>query len=200
MADLNTDDWVDIPSHFEKSISIDPAIALADEDAENAFYDSTAKLALSRMSQNPSPIFTTALSHDGLWSDYMDKLHPSRQQRFNCEKCKRFLRRYGALVQVDDAGCIQPLLWPTGNEDVPSCLHASIRAMYHRISSAPVLDEFKINKDDKLAGLRTQGGWNHFYLDFPDGRTQKQDPVGFAYAPTSVLAAMCSIVCSKTTI
>ena len=193
MSELTTDDWVDVPSGLPDRSRQPESHNPENDKAERSFYTIVADAALARLESNNTPIFTVDLQ-DVLWSDFLNHLDPSLRQQFSCTTCKRFVTRYGGLVQVADDGCAQPLLWPSTDETVPEHLRTSIRALHRKVSSASVLGEFKITAKVKSGGARTCGGYNHFYLDFPDARLYKSEPIGFTSASVGELASMLSRV------
>ncbi|ETI24221.1 hypothetical protein G647_03590 [Cladophialophora carrionii CBS 160.54] len=190
MVDDNADDWVDVKAESrDRKQKPDPS-HLADEKKEYAFYVVTAESALARLNQDASPIFLVDVSQDTLWSTWLDNLDPSLRHEYSCTTCRRFIKRYGGLAQVDSQGAVQPLLWDPTERPGPDHFRASIKAIYDKVSSATVSEEFKVIPRTKSIGTRTSGGYNHFYVDFPEARIRKKEARGFESAPVTVLATM----------
>ncbi|KAJ9604704.1 hypothetical protein H2200_010818 [Cladophialophora chaetospira] len=188
MADINTDDWVDVETpiqHVAQNSSSKPKKSRA----EYSFYASTADAALARLKKDSSPIFTVDLSEDVLWSAWLDNVDPSLKQRFTCSTCRHFIKRYGGLVQIDKNGHAQSLFWQPSKK-IPEDFCAPVQAIHDKVSSASVLGEFKVTPKMKSAGAQVSGGYNHFYFNFPDTRLRKPEPNGFAYASVKDLATM----------
>ncbi|KIW68180.1 hypothetical protein PV04_04141 [Phialophora macrospora] len=190
MADTNMDDWVDVEREPQHGKQKPVASDVEDEKAEYSFYTMTAKSTLARLNKDVSPIFVVDTPQETLWSTWLDTIDPSLRQCYTCTTCRRFMKRYGGLVQVDSDGALKPLLWRPTKQPGPKNFCASIQAIHDKVSSGSVVAELKITPKTRSVGARTSGGYNHFYLDFPEARIRKQEPKGFESASVSVLATM----------
>lgn len=159
---------------------------------EKSFYTALAEAAYIRLQEDTSPIFTPNLPEGAIWKTFLSHLpDDSMRQRFSCNACRHFISNFGGLAQVvEEDGRLKPLLWPASQENVPEGLRASIKAMYQTISSASVLTELKPRAGKKTIGTRISGGYNHFYLTFPDCHLHNDDLNGFAPIAVPGLAAM----------
>jgi hypothetical protein len=190
MADIGTDDWVDITDEPKHSKQEPVPSDVEDEKAEYSFYTVTAKAARARLNKDASPIFIVDVPQDTLWSTWIDAMDPSLRPSYSCTTCRRFMKRYGGLVRVGSNGALKSLLWGPTKRPGPEHLRASIKAIHDKVSSGSVLEELKITPKTRSVGARTSGGYNHFYLDFPESLIRKQEPKGFEYASVGVLATM----------
>jgi len=93
---------------------------------------------------------------DGLWEAYLGGFPDDVRQRYNCNTCRKFIRRYGGMVSVDDQGSVHTALWD-GNTSLE--YHASFQAMKKLVESRKVKGVFATNK--VVLGNPEKGGWSH---------------------------------------
>lgn len=81
---------------------------------------------------------------NNLWRLFIDNIHESIRQRYNCNTCKKFIREWGDLVIIDTNNFIYSLLW--NEEIVPDRFKESVKAMREACENGRVLlNDFYIN-------------------------------------------------------
>lgn len=105
-------------------------------------------------------IYSVPTKH--LMSTYLNAIKDETvRQEQNCHCCSRFMRTYGGMVYMDEQGVKQSLFWELSNE-LPEVYRASVEAVLRAIENTD------INRFSPLQisfGVKSHGGFNHFYAD-----------------------------------
>ncbi len=126
-----------------------------------------ARLAAAR-----GPLFTTdadvpdsappdgprAQRRDALFDLFLDGLDPALRQEYTCSACRRFVRRFGGLVTIDENGRTAPLFWDAA--DGGATFGPALKRMRDRVSAARVTGVFL--SAEPVWGTPEAGGWTHF--------------------------------------
>lgn len=108
------------------------------------------------------PLFTTD-GGESLWRAYLDSFPVEQRQYHNCNACRRFMERFGALVTIDEQGLTTSALWDVEDADA---LHApAVRAMLHVVQRSKVTGVFLAS--DREWGQALTGEWAHFSVTPP---------------------------------
>lgn len=165
----------------------------ADHDAD---YQAFEKLIAERVAAARGPLFTT--DTEGLFDAYLAGIpgetwvvkanlagldspekavqeihqHSGPRQHYNCNCCRRFIERYGALVSINVDGVTYPLLWAEqlGDEQRVPFFVESMRAMTRLVARAKVTGVFvnseatwgtpsNVSVSEKYKGTR----WTHLH-------------------------------------
>ena len=127
-------------------------------DDFDLLYDSVRD-TFARTTAAGGPLFRTDVADD-LFAIYLDALDPGERQVATCFTCRTFLRRYGHLVTVDDAGVQHPVMWfgefdsehRMGRPEARVALAAAVRrAQITGVHLTP----------DTVWGVPVAGGWTH---------------------------------------
>lgn len=110
-----------------------------------------------------TPLFDT--NAEGLWDAYLEAFAPEVRQFHNCNACKHFIQRYGALVTIADDGTTTPLLWDQA-QATPEYAQA-FAEVYRRVRRAKVTGVFL--SSDKVLGHPVTGIWRHMAVELPRG-------------------------------
>ncbi len=74
-------------------------------------YDQFERLVAERVADIDTPLFTTNVNPDALWQAYLDGFPRARRQHYNCHSCRKFIQKYGGLVQLHEFQAIpEPLI------------------------------------------------------------------------------------------
>lgn len=121
---------------------------------------------LERVSSG-APLFTT--DADGLWDAYLSAFAPEVRQFHNCNSCRHFIERYGALVTIAENGSSRPLLWD--QEQAEPEYAQPFEALFQRVRRGKVTGVFL--SSDRVLGHPTTGVWRHFSLELPAARVHR---------------------------
>lgn len=148
-----------MPSHPNRNRAA-AKIAAAIGTARNHDHDYSALLlnvcASFEAAANPThPLFLT--DADGLNELYLDSLPNGERQLYNCHACRDFLRRYGGLAAVGDAGEIVPALWRA--DSVPEFYRPAFAALHARVKRARIVSPFFSTL--RVWGSPVTGEWSH---------------------------------------
>jgi len=105
------------------------------------------------------PLFTTPV--EDLFQTYLDHL-PNNTQHYNCNCCRRFVNRYGGIVQIDNVGRLISPLW--SESGVPSFFRPAVMAMSDRLRQSKINGVFLT--ETKTWGDPVTGNWTHLSLEF----------------------------------
>lgn len=112
------------------------------------------------------PLFVVDLGRSALYEKFIDSLPEELHQQHNCSCCRSFLRRYGNVVGLDDAGN-RYTVWDFIIDNEYSLVPKALAEIVH---SAKIVGEFfpnetvlgvKSNVGNKLGVITT---WDHFYV------------------------------------
>ncbi len=110
-----------------------------------------------------APLFVT--NAENLWQTYLDAIPDPLRQSMNCAACRKFIRRYGSLVTIDDKGRTTPALWPEGAQ--ANFAEAS-RRLRQAVAAAEITGVFLSGA--AVLGKPQTGEWQHFSLSLPSPR------------------------------
>lgn len=107
-----------------------------------------ATLAMrTHFAQCTGPLFYTDVPRELLWSTYLGALSEAQRQHYNCNACRHFIGRYGALVTIAEDGTLRSALWDVdalrehGPAAVPTFTPV-FQALDELVRSAKVRDVF----------------------------------------------------------
>ena len=99
-----------------------------------------------------------------LWPIYLNNIPAESRQHWNCNCCKGFIRRYGAIVTINEDGTLSSPIWNIF-ADVPPELAGSVRAIYEVVCPAKVAGVFASGGPE--LGHHTAGGFRHLAVTLP---------------------------------
>jgi len=108
---------------------------------------------------------------DGLFETFLANLPAEARQHYTCNECRRFIDRFGGLVEIDENGVKHSVMW---NEDVtPKFFKASVRAMKKAVLQSKVVEVFIPQKtqdrpNELLLGQPKTGEWTHLSVTLPE--------------------------------
>lgn len=109
-------------------------------------------------SHGTAPLFQTDAA-DAVWDAYLAAFGDVVERQYhNCSACRHFLRRYGALAVVGEAGVLSSALWGWQG-DAPEAYGAAVAAMARLVERAKITGVF-LSKE-KMLGTRETGPWHH---------------------------------------
>lgn len=99
---------------------------------------------------------------DGLMVLFLDGL-PSERQTHTCHACAHFMRLYGGVVAITEAGEIIPAMW---NPDaVPEFYRPAFQALHNHVKRARVVSRFLTKQT--TWGMPLTGKWSHIAVTPP---------------------------------
>lgn len=105
-------------------------------------------------------LYTTDVDSTALWNAYLQSFQPQERQTYNCSSCRRFIRRYGGLVRIDQNGKTSSL-W---DENIaPDLLKPSVKNMRKLVEKANVNGVFLTSKS--VWGEPITNGWTHLHIN-----------------------------------
>jgi hypothetical protein len=93
-----------------------------------------------------------------LWQAYLDGFMKEQRQSHDCSACRKFIRRYGGLVTLDERGLVESPFWHA--HDAPPEYQRSVEAMRHQLRHATVTGVFVSLRE--TWGTPETGSWRHF--------------------------------------
>lgn len=126
-------------------------------------YQRLREAVAARLAAARGPVFTTDADLDeggevdGLYGALLGGLDPAWRQVYACSACRGFLRRYGGLVTLDEAGRATPLLW--GEADAGPTFEGAVKALRARVEAASVTGVGV--SAEAVWGRPEAGGWRH---------------------------------------
>lgn len=126
-------------------------------------YHRLREAVAARLAAARGPLFETdadlddAGEVDALYGALLGGLDPGWRQVYACSACRRFLRRYGGVVSIDEAGRAAPLLW--AEEDAGPTFGAAVAALRERVRKAEVTGV--VVSAEAVWGRPDAGGWRH---------------------------------------
>ena len=103
------------------------------------------------------PLFTTNVG-ERLWAAYLAAM-PDEQERqhHTCHACRSFVKLFGGLVTIDEAGKTTPAIWD--KRDAPALYKPAVMAMARLVRRARVTDVFL--SPSRQLGQPVTGEWHH---------------------------------------
>jgi len=131
----------------------------------DTFVERINKRFLANCANGKNPLFLTDAK--GLWELYLDNFpDPIIRQHHNCNACRKFIERFGALAVIDDDGRVIPAIWH--EDDAPESYRQAIAAMAKAVRRAKVTGVFI--SSDPVWGTPETGDWHHLAVR-PNPRT-----------------------------
>lgn len=118
----------------------------------------------TRTAAGTEPLFNTDAA--GLWDLYLAGFSPDERQYHNCNSCRHFIERFGALVVIADDGLTTSAFWDV--DDAPLLYRASVEAIERAVRKAKVTGPFL--SSDRSWGTASNVSakgvtWTHLHLD-----------------------------------
>lgn len=146
-----------------------------DPDRDRAYVRHRDQIR-ARVDRASGPLFSTDATD--LYATYLAALPAAWQQRFACATCRRFVDTYGGLVQLDEAGRAQPLLWDSA--EAPEPYRAAVSAVARAVTRAAITGVAL--RPEAAWGRAEAGGWTHLSGTPPEGLRFKAGPLRTAAA------------------
>lgn len=110
----------------------------------------------------------------GLYLTFLSNLPEEEIRHHNCNCCRDFIRRFGALALMTETGQLVPAMWNGYIENCPDIYVDAVRAMYHEVARGKVVG-VHMWADRMPWGTAEAGGWNHFSVDAPQPNHIRRD-------------------------
>jgi hypothetical protein len=110
-------------------------------------------------------VFTTDANPDLLWETYLDHFSGAERQHHNCGACRHFIKRYGPLVTITDAGRTVPVIWPGDATWEIQDYDRVFADLHDLVAKAKVTGVFLTDATDW--GTPVTGDWMHMALVLP---------------------------------
>lgn len=133
----------------------------------------------TRVAPGNTPLFTVETSED-LFDVYLEAFPPSERQHHNCNCCRQFIRRFGNLVVINEAGETESAIWNPAT--VPYRFRPVAEALEHTVRRGKV-DGIFVSKE-KVWGTPITGEWHHFAVRPAAARVHRDR----LYEPHQVMA------------
>jgi hypothetical protein len=134
-----------------------------------------------------APLYSTASG--ALWALYLDAAPAQLRRSRDCSTCRKFMRRFGHVVTLDEAGKAHSVLW--SEVDVPAPFAAACASLAAAVERAPVTGVFL--SDHAIWGTPDAGDFEHLSITPPRSRI-------FASPSVSVSGARAAYVQDRTTL
>lgn len=115
---------------------------------------------------NTEPLFLTEHADNALWNTYLASFPEETRQSHNCNTCRHFISRYGALVTVSEEGFVRSALWD--ETLAPPEYRNSVMQLRLAVEGAPVLMAFYSSAP--ALGTAQTGPWRHICVPLPAAR------------------------------
>lgn len=97
-----------------------------------------------------------------LFALYLEQFFPAEDRQYhNCNCCHSFLRRYGSLVYLTEAGDVRSALWDEHLMPSHHAYHGVAHALRKAVEAGRLVDQFLW--DDREWGTREAGGFTHLW-------------------------------------
>ncbi len=106
-------------------------------------------------------LFTTDAT--GLFEAFLDAMPSQYRQGYTCQACRKFVKTYGSLVAIDEAGLITPALWETST--APDFFKNSVADIINLVQKARVTGVFISSRE--VWGQPLTGPWSHMAVKPP---------------------------------
>jgi len=135
------------------------ATAANDDDRYADFLSAVRSHFSATVAASPRLFVTDAAN---LWETYLDSAPATERQTRTCNTCRYFIRRFGGLVSISEAGRTTSAVWP---EDAPPLHVDATRALKRLAERADVVGVFRAK--EATWGTPTTGPWTHLSLRPP---------------------------------
>lgn len=151
----------------------------------HSFLDATR----ARFQSVVGPLFVAEVPD--LWPIYLNAIPAEFRQAWTCNCCKDFIRRYGAIVTINEDGTLCSPIWNVF-ADVPPELAGSVRAIYEVVCPAKVAGVFASGESE--LGRHTAGGFRHLAVTLPSSLVFKsavKEPHEYVAEKAEEFAMLC---------
>lgn len=124
----------------------------------HSFLDATH----ARFQSVVGPLFVAEVPD--LWPIYLNAIPAEFRQAWTCNCCKDFIRRYGAIVTINEDGTLSSPIW-NPEAEAPAELTAAVLILHERVTSARVAGVFASGESE--LGRHTAGGFRHLAVTLP---------------------------------
>jgi hypothetical protein len=115
--------------------------------------------AMTKGKQGKAPLFTT--NSGDLFAAFLAALPDDQRPSHTCAACRRFVERFGGLVQVTAKGKTTSVMWDPAN--VPDPYRPAIAALEAAVVRAPIVGVFLSTQT--VWGQPVTGDWQHFSVE-----------------------------------
>lgn len=116
--------------------------------------------------KDETPLFIADV--DNLWEIYLNNLPEEARQYYNCNGCKYFIDRFGALVTITEKGKMKSVIW---SDDMPEFFSKSVEKMNDAILNSKIKKVFV--SDERVLGIPKTGVWTHISASLPISKVNK---------------------------
>lgn len=90
------------------------------------------------------PLFVVHPEED-LWYTYYNNLPEENRVQFNCNTCKKFIRKYGNICTIDDNYNLKSALWDIDVDNVSEYFKNSVKSLKRAVEQASIISVFISN-------------------------------------------------------
>lgn len=133
-------------------------------NVDDAEYSAFLQRVNARFRSNTEgkPVFTTAT--EGLWAAYLESFPEELRQHHNCNACRHFVERFGALVTIGEStGVTRSAVWDA--DDAPPVYQLAVSTMRRLVERSKVTGPFLSN--EATWGQPVTGQWQHLFVKNP---------------------------------
>lgn len=137
---------------------------------EEEAYRRLAQHVRDRLAAHSGPLFTTDVDPEALWAAYLGGLPDERRQHYTCTECRRFVKRFGGLVTVEDTNWkdVRSLLW-SYEPTLPPFFARGVERMRRIVSESKITGVFYVSSSAcgtrQTFDLKTGATWSHLSGD-----------------------------------
>ena len=132
-------------------------------------FETKVKRGFQELVNNGVVLFKTNVSQDAIWNAYLNGFPEwDGRDHYNCNACRHFIQRYGALAYIGSDGLVKSVLWDI---DVPPYFINSTQAMKSLVEKSRISNVFIT--DDLTLGIPKTGEWSHIHVVLPLGHSAK---------------------------
>ena len=136
----------------------------------HSFLDATR----ARFQSVVGPLFVAEVPD--LWQRYLNAIPGEFRQAWTCNCCKDFIRRYGAIVTINEDGSLSSPIW-NPDADAPAELTSAVMVLHEIVTSAKVAGVFASGESE--LGRHTSGGFRHLAVALPSSLVFKSAVVSW---------------------
>lgn len=107
-------------------------------------------------------LYRSTYSKGMLYDTFLANLPEEARQHYNCNSCRSFVNRYGAILTVDDDGQLVPVMWDL--DAVPPFFQKAVAAVYDEIPKRISVPFFSVTP---CLGWPVTGPWTHMSVGLP---------------------------------
>lgn len=150
------------------SVSTAPSSHTINEDEQYEAFLAAIRERFASVVEKAPMLFTTNAT--GLWDAFIAGLPAERRQHYTCNACRRFVERFGGLVELAEDGSVDQPFWSA--DYVPAFFNASVAAMEQIVKRSKVIGVFVT--DEKVWGMPSNKSgvapfeWHHMAIVPPE--------------------------------